>query len=64
MELTSRVEALEHELEIKDNLIIELQDELIFKVSITLNASQKCNDFAFCRTHGAGVRETDPVTPP
>ena len=33
MELTSRVEALEHELEIKDNLIIELQDELIFKVS-------------------------------
>ncbi|XP_028967121.1 uncharacterized protein LOC100897923 [Galendromus occidentalis] len=31
MELTSRVEALEHELEIKDNLIVELQDELIFK---------------------------------
>lgn len=33
MELTSRVEALENELERKDNIISELQDELVYKVS-------------------------------
>lgn len=32
MELTSRVEALENELERKDNIISELQDELVYKV--------------------------------
>lgn len=34
MELTSRVEALENELERKDNIISELQDELVYKVRI------------------------------